>query len=290
MMKKLLLIGSAEANRAIIHSIAEELTDRISAVLVTTLPNKTKEKNSPLTPGQAENIRVVVDELAALDLDSDTAIFRSGHKVTYDYISLNTGRETDLSCLSVLGDRLLPVNPIDRFYNGWRELLAYSVFSPLFQLVIVADDLSSLPLAACVCEALEQKGANFTLALVLTNNNDMPIGTTSSEHVERFCKSGQFQIHCAQAAGTNTGVLLSNGTELYADRVIVASKTRPPPWLEITPLSTDRNGLVVVDDKHRSVSHQNVFASGDMALEPVQYSVDRPSSNRHGDRILKAIG
>jgi NADH dehydrogenase FAD-containing subunit len=65
-------------------------------------------------------------------------------------------------------------------------------------------------------------------------------------------------------AGTNEGVLLSDGTHLPADCVIAATGARAPGWLKQTALGLDESGYVAVDGQHRSCSHPNVFAAGDI--------------------------
>ena len=60
------------------------------------------------------------------------------------------------------------------------------------------------------------------------------------------------------------GVALSNGELLRADCIIAAVGARAPCWLRLSRLAFDEHGYVSVDATHRSVSHPNVFAVGDV--------------------------
>lgn len=58
--------------------------------------------------------------------------------------------------------------------------------------------------------------------------------------------------------------MLEDGTLLAADCVIAATGTRAPRWLEASTLQLDAQGYIVVDRHHRSTSHSDVYAAGDV--------------------------
>lgn len=58
--------------------------------------------------------------------------------------------------------------------------------------------------------------------------------------------------------------MLSDGTLMSADCVIAATGARAPCWLQPSRLMLDEKGYIAVDRHHRSLSHPNVFAAGDV--------------------------
>nr|MBA3659741.1 FAD-dependent oxidoreductase [Gemmatimonadales bacterium] len=60
-------------------------------------------------------------------------------------------------------------------------------------------------------------------------------------------------------------VRLSDGRGLPADLIVWATGAEAPALLGESGLATDRDGFALVDDTLRSVSHPNVFVSGDAA-------------------------
>jgi len=67
-----------------------------------------------------------------------------------------------------------------------------------------------------------------------------------------------------QNGGKAIGLTGKDGQLLHADSVIAATGARPPVWLGMSKLGLDAQGYLWVDAHHRSVSHANVFAAGDV--------------------------
>jgi NADH dehydrogenase FAD-containing subunit len=71
-------------------------------------------------------------------------------------------------------------------------------------------------------------------------------------------------LHDGHAVGTRDGLLLPDGSTILADCVIAATGAAPPCWLKLSGLQLDEQGYVAVDSCHRSLSHDRVFAAGDV--------------------------
>jgi selenide,water dikinase len=56
-----------------------------------------------------------------------------------------------------------------------------------------------------------------------------------------------------------------DGTTLEFDALIWATGAAAPSWLAATGLALDTRGFILVDERLRSVSHDGVFAAGDVA-------------------------
>mgnify|MGYP006190449647 CR=1 FL=1 len=76
--------------------------------------------------------------------------------------------------------------------------------------------------------------------------------------------------------GLNTTTLhCTNGQQLSADRVIMATGTAAPEWTRASQLACDQDGFIQVGATHQSTSHPNVFAVGDICQrvdQPVAHS------------------
>jgi NADH dehydrogenase FAD-containing subunit len=71
-------------------------------------------------------------------------------------------------------------------------------------------------------------------------------------------------VHFAHAAGTDGGLLLSNGRFLAADCIIAATGSCAPRWLAQSGLACTPEGFVAVGLDMRSTSHSAIFAAGDI--------------------------
>jgi len=76
--------------------------------------------------------------------------------------------------------------------------------------------------------------------------------------------------------GLNTTTLhCTNGQQLSANRVIMATGTAAPDWTRASQLACDQDGFIPVGATHQSTSHPNVFAVGDICqrvYQPVAHS------------------
>jgi len=64
---------------------------------------------------------------------------------------------------------------------------------------------------------------------------------------------------------TGDHVDLRDGISLPSDLTLLASGAAPAAWVRSTGLATDAAGFILVDRQLRSVSHDSVFAAGDVA-------------------------
>jgi len=78
------------------------------------------------------------------------------------------------------------------------------------------------------------------------------------------------------------GLRLAGGETLRADLVVWAAGAASPPWFRKSGLATDPDGFLLVDDALRSVSHPEVFGSGDAVT--LRDHPDTPRTGVHAVR------
>jgi NADH dehydrogenase FAD-containing subunit len=139
--------------------------------------------------------------------------------------------------------------------------------TPDYRLAIVGGGAAGVELALAACYAFTQSGIGARVDLIVSEPPGLLAGHAASvqRRIARYLTTAGVVVHGFQAAGTQAGVLLSDGTVLPADRVIAATGARAPGWLKGTGLKLDMNGYVTVDATYRSISHRNVFAAGDVS-------------------------
>jgi NADH dehydrogenase FAD-containing subunit len=98
----------------------------------------------------------------------------------------------------------------------------------------------------------------------------------------RALRNAGVNISNDRAAGAAGGVVQSSGEFLSADMVLAATGSSAPAFLRSAGLSLDADGFISVDPFHRSVSHCNVFAAGDIC------SRDNPHFTRSGVHAVRA--
>lgn len=107
---------------------------------------------------QAAGVALVLNPVTQLDAAQRCVYLADGRRVDYDLLSLDIGSETASTSLSALGDKLLPIKPLDTFFATWPALLVRAKAQPGFQLVVVGAGARPAPWLAGSGLALDDAG------------------------------------------------------------------------------------------------------------------------------------
>ena len=264
-MKRILLIGAGHAHLAVLRNLAKE---PLYGARITLLTPYERQIYSGMLPGlvaghyRLEDICIDVErlaarayaefaagEVAALELGQRAAKLRDGAELRYDLVSVNVGSAVD----APFGGRQYgaPVKPFELFLTRLSDErpariaiagagaagmeLAMALRYRDAAVTLYSDRLlMSLPLAARVLAALRRARVDFRPGMPVTALEPGPVVVAGTTHQE-------------------------------FDMVLLATGPAPLDWLRGSGLATDARGFVRVDAALRSVSHPEVFASGDCA-------------------------
>ncbi len=209
--------------------------------------------------------RLVIADVMGLDPTGSTITLSSGEMLEFDLLSLGVGGETNVSALSALSERLLPVRPVDCFVARWSACLEGIADGSIGSIAIVGGGAAGVELALGASVSVGRRSPDLRVSLVT------PRAGLLSGHAPRVreralqeLESRGIAIHFAEATGTENGLLLSDGTILPADFVIAATGSRAPSWLARSGIPCNADGFVAVGAELRSISHPAIFAAGDI--------------------------
>jgi pyridine nucleotide-disulfide oxidoreductase family protein len=279
--KRLVLVGAGHAHLSVLRALAKTRPAGLDVVLIT--PSK-YQHYSGMLPGwvaghytqaqcrvdldplvQAAGARLLLDQIVGMDAARRCVGFSQGPHVEYDLLSLDVGSETDTSWLETLGDRLLAVKPLDNFFASWPRILAAAKAKKNYRLVVVGGGAAGVEMALAAQQAFADAGVDGLVDLVASESGLLPGHAQGVQsRVQRFAERAGLGLHFARGVGAEDGVLLADGHYMPADQVIAATGARPAVWLGLSKLGLDEHGYILVDRYHRSVSHPNVFAAGDV--------------------------
>jgi len=281
-MKRLVLVGGGHAHLSVLEALARERPAGLETVLVTP---SAYQIYSGMLPGwmaghysraqcqidleplaRLAHAGMVMDRVAAVDADLHRVRLPDGRHIEYDLLSLDVGSETDASSLQGTGEKLLPVKPLDEFFEGWPRILSAAGAKPGYHLVVVGGGAAGVELALAARYALTQSAIGSRVDLVASESGLLTGHARSVQRrVARFLSSAGVAVHSLDGQGAPSGVSLSDGTLLPADCVIAATGARAPRWLARSGLQLDVHHYVAVDETCRSCSHRNIFAAGDVS-------------------------
>jgi pyridine nucleotide-disulfide oxidoreductase family protein len=281
-MRRLVLVGGGHAHLSVLAALARARPPGLDPVLVTALPN---QAYSGMLPGwmaghyreaqcridlrrlaRAAGVQLSLTRVVGMNAQRRRLELSDGGRLDYDTLSLDIGSEIDTSWLESAGDRLLPVKPLERFFEAWPKLLTAARAKPGYRLVVVGGGAAGVELALAARHAFGQGGIDDARVDLVTSEAGPLPGHAARvrRRMAIYLDKAGVAVHHLRAAGTENGVILSNGVFLPADRVIAATGARSPAWLQSSGLTLDESGYVAVDACQRSLSHGEVFAAGDI--------------------------
>ena len=220
-------------------------------------------------------IRFIADEAVGVSLDSRTLQFSERPDIEYDYLSIDTGSTPSFSGVQGADQFATPVKPVHRFYDRWRQIEE-----------ITKNSVKSLDIGVVGAGA---GGFEILLAMHhrLTTAQGQPVSGSHRFHwiirdgvLSAMPKSVQARalklcrdkgIHCHHqfdvAAVMKGKVISVDNQVIELDEVLWCTEARSPDWPRQAGLQCDERGFIAVDDFLRSLSHQNIFAAGDIATQ-----------------------
>lgn len=279
-MKRLLLAGGGHAQLAVLTALARARPAAVDTVLLNSSP---WQYYSAMLPGwiaghyreaecridlrplaAAAGARLLIGQAVGIDTGGRSARLADGRSIDFDLLSLDIGSETQTGELDALGSgRLLPVKPLPRFFAAWAEVAAAAAAAGSCRLCVVGGGAAGVELALAAQQTFRRRGVRGRVALVAAAL--LPDHAESvRRRVLRYSRRAGLELHLQRATGRADGLVLADGNLLEADCVIAATGARPAAWLAGSGLACSEAGWVEVDACHRSLSHPEVFAAGDV--------------------------
>lgn len=280
-MKRLVLVGGGHAHLSVLHALAREKHPDVDVILVTPSAH---QNYSGMLPGwmaghytqrqcqvdlrplaQAAQAHLIADRIVGMDADRRCVSLPDGRQIAYDLLSLDVGSGIEASRLDMAGAKLLPVKPLDTFFDAWPRVRAAAMAQPAYRLIVVGGGAAGVELALAARQAFGPVARGRHVALVVSESGLLAgQGAGVQRRVRRCLDQAGVQLYQQKATGSADGVMLSDGTHLPADCVIAATGARAPEWLTRSGLMLDEQGYITVGSTHRSTSHATVFAAGDV--------------------------
>lgn len=188
--------------------------------------------------------------------------------VRFDVLSLDIGITGAIPDVPGAG-HILAAKPLDVFAARWDAFLrSVQAGEARAQVSVIGAGAAGVELALAAMNRLTASGApDVSVSLVEARSEivaDLPGGPRRA--LMRALESAGVRVMTgASVTQVSAGaVTLADGTRLPSALTLSAAGARPHAWLSETGL-TLHEGYVAVDAHLRSLSHPNVFASGDCA-------------------------
>jgi selenide,water dikinase len=223
--------------------------------------------------------RIYHAEVTSIDAEQKRIFCHDRPPIHYDLVSINIGSTPSSLHIPGVAEFSIPVKPIDQFLSKW-EMLVENVLSTIqqnkkFQLAIVGGGAGGIEIALATQYRLH---ALFRLKNIDKDKLETNIYCDSAtilpthnarvrKRFNRILQQRGINVHTNNPINkVEKNLLLStHNIQHAADAIFWLTNAAAPAWLAETGLQLDENGFISVTDTLQSVSHEDVFAAGDIA-------------------------
>ena len=214
-------------------------------------------------------INVIFDEAIGLDLTQKCVLSRNHSPIAFDVLSLDIGSTPQIPAMP--SQRIIPMKPMGMFLDLLEPYFKLGP-SETLSIAIVGGGLGGIEVALSLKEHL---GNQLDLSLICRSQTIAPTQSKGMQEALNYeLESRSIRVYLnttVNAVEENTNgvnLILKSGeyhSDLSCDVSLWATQATSVPWIRDSGLVTDDRGFILVDRTLRSVSHPNIFASGDIA-------------------------
>ena len=216
------------------------------------------------------------DEVTRIDTANKLVICRDRPPVRYDLLSINIGSAPATWETPGAADNVVPVKPINRFYEHWERLRDRIVSrEDKTRIGVVGGGAGGVELLL----ALQYRIRTLLAGQGRTDDHldyhliteESAILTTHNAKVQakfdRILKERGVYLHTEhRVESVSPGkVHVSNGETVALDEIVWVTRAGAASWIRESGLAVDERGFMQVGDTLQSLSHPEIFGAGDIA-------------------------
>lgn len=288
-LKRLLLIGGGHAHLFVLESLRKrrrEWHDRLEVTLLSRAPAtaysgmlpglvaghyRTKQCQIDLPPLAAQaGVTLLQANVERLDLTRNVAL-AGGQQWPFDLVSIDIGSSPPLTAVPGAAQHAVPVKPIELFLQRWRDLQnQIGTLTRPIHLVVVGGGAGGVELALAMAHRLEAQRALVKWSLVTGGELLAGYPRRAAQLMKRHLAEAGIALRTdTEVAHIEQGKLhFTDGSSAAFDALIWATGAAAQPWLAASGLACEDDGFVIVNEHLQSPSHPQVFAAGDIAVNP----------------------
>jgi pyridine nucleotide-disulfide oxidoreductase family protein len=290
-MTRLVLVGAGHAHAQVLMTIAQRCSSDLEIILVSPA---TLAPYSGMIPGwlaghygwqeccldfaklcQQAGASMCLETVTAIDPERCELRLSSGDTIGYDWLSLNIGStlRPNMNLPEQAETKILAMRPLSALQKNWEQLQA--TVSKLasgaeYKVVMVGGGAAGVESVLSAQYRLKQIAPHVhcEFSLVTRGEEILPAMPASAVRTlrGRLQQRGITILNDFEVDRIEQNALVGrDGRRLTADVVLWATGAQAHRWLAESSLVTDEQGFVVIDEMLRSVSHPNIFATGDCA-------------------------
>ncbi|MGQ0682305.1 FAD-dependent oxidoreductase [Bradyrhizobium sp.] len=215
-------------------------------------------------------------EATGVDLKLKCVLFADRPPLRYDILSLDIGSRPKQADVPGSARHATPVKPIDGFAARWERIAARVTSNPRppLRIGVIGGGAGGVELLLAMQYRLRQllteqaQDPDRLRFVLLTDRDLLPTHNRKVGRIfERVLKERDVELHLdSHVVAVKSGsVNCASGATIPLDEMIWVTQAGGAPWLRDSGFACDPNGFLHVRDTLQTVTHPDVFATGDIA-------------------------
>lgn len=222
-----------------------------------------------------------IDEVVGLDLNNHKVVCANRPAVDFDLLSIDIGSTPATMSVSGAAEYAVPAKPVSQLLEHWYEVLDRVTQNPQINMsiAIAGGGAGGVELALSmqahlqrILQQAQQPLSNLEIHLFHRQPELMTHHHPSVQRqVKQILMRRDVNLHlgetvCAIAPSEELlEIKCESGLRVKCDKIFWVTQASAPEWLKTTGLATDERGFILVEDTLQSLTHPEVFATGDIA-------------------------
>ncbi len=207
--------------------------------------------------------------VSALDPAARQVLTSDGAAHGYDWLAINVGSTPATGSIAGADRHGIAVKPAANFLAHWQDLRTAALAAPrALELVVVGNGTAGVEVVLAMQQRVTSEGGRARFTLVGDGPELLPAhpAAVRRRFEQRFADRG-IQLRLGQPVTRASAGLLqfADGSTLAFDEVVWITGAGAPAWPRASGLDCDARGFIRIDATLRSLSHPEVFATGDVA-------------------------
>jgi pyridine nucleotide-disulfide oxidoreductase family protein len=293
--QNLVLIGGGHS-----HAIAlkEWKKNPIANVKLTLISNVLQTPYSGMLPGyiagfycfekthidlkkltQLTQTKLVLTTAIALDLINNQVICADCPPITFDILSIDIGSTPTL--MNIAGSEyVIPAKPVPQFLEAWEKVLKRVGREPEtpLSISIVGGGAGGVELALNMRSRLQTILPCHLIKIHLFHQGKKLLehhNSWVSEKLEKILRERDIQVHLGETVQSIQAdeldvykINCQSNLSINTNYIFWVTQASAPDWIKHSDLSTDLSGFILIKNTLQTISHENIFATGDIATMP----------------------
>lgn len=220
---------------------------------------------------QFAQAQLYVDTVIGLDLVNKKVLCANRPPVAFDLLSIDIGSTPASVNVPGAAQYAIAAKPVSQLLTHWNQIVENVAKNPQkpISLGIVGGGAGGVELALAMQGNLQQKQVkSLEIHLFHREAELMPhYGGWVRRRFQKILTKRGIKLHLQETVSEiqPNKISCTSGLKVECDRIFWVTQASAPSWLKACGINCDSQGFIQINGNLQSISHPDIFASGDIA-------------------------